>query len=187
MDMRELRFGVEIETTKRTRQTVAEAVCTVVGGTVRHVGHPACYDPWEVTDARGRIWKVVADSSLTSIVRGDEGQDAMASWGRQEDSGWPPRLPRRGTAGRPPRRAHSGSTEVAFGEGGEGMSDLWKCPAARAGRGPDLRPQFRAGPGSLAPREVRAASSHRTPQKTLSTGPQPYGGSLECGGSTRMA
>ena len=63
MDMRELRFGVEIETTKRTRHTVAEAICTAVGGTVRHVGHPASYDPWEVTDTQRRIWKVVADSS----------------------------------------------------------------------------------------------------------------------------
>jgi hypothetical protein len=67
MDLRDLRFGVEVETVGKTRQTVAEAICTVVGGTVRHVGHPACYDPWEVTDARGRIWKVVADSSLTSV------------------------------------------------------------------------------------------------------------------------
>jgi hypothetical protein len=67
MDMRDLRFGIEIETTKRTRQTVAEAIRTVVGGRVRHVGQPACYDPWEVTDDRGRIWKVVADSSLTSV------------------------------------------------------------------------------------------------------------------------
>jgi len=67
MDLRELKFGIEIETIKRTRQTVAEAIRTVVGGTVRHVGTPACYDPWEVTDAHGRIWKVVADSSLTSV------------------------------------------------------------------------------------------------------------------------
>ena len=67
MDLRELKFGIEIETIKRTRQTVAEAVRTVVGDTVRHVGTPACYDPWEVADARGRIWKVVADSSLTSV------------------------------------------------------------------------------------------------------------------------
>ena len=67
MDLRELRFGIEIETIKRTRQTVAEAVRTVVGGTVRHVGTPACYDPWEVTDERDRVWKVVADSSLTSV------------------------------------------------------------------------------------------------------------------------
>jgi len=67
MDLRELRFGIEIETVRRTRQTVAEAIRTVVGGRVRHVGTPACYDPWEVTDERGRVWKVVADSSLTSV------------------------------------------------------------------------------------------------------------------------
>ena len=57
MDLRELKFGIEIETIRRTRQAVAEAICTVVGGTVRHVGQPACYDPWEVTDAQGRVWK----------------------------------------------------------------------------------------------------------------------------------
>jgi len=67
MDMRELRFGIEIETTRRTRQTVAEAIHTVVGGAVRYVGQPSCYDPWEVTDPRGRVWQVVADSSLTSV------------------------------------------------------------------------------------------------------------------------
>ena len=67
MDLRMLKFGIEVETVKRTRQTVAEAIRTVVGGTVRHVGTPVCYDPWEVTDAQGRVWKVVADSSLTSV------------------------------------------------------------------------------------------------------------------------
>jgi hypothetical protein len=67
MDLRELRWGIEIETVKRTRQTVAEAIRTVVGGTLRHVGSPACYDPWEVSDDRGRIWKVVTDSSLNSV------------------------------------------------------------------------------------------------------------------------
>jgi hypothetical protein len=46
---------------------VAEAIRTVVGGTVRHTGHPSQYDPWEVTDPQGRVWKVVADSSLTSV------------------------------------------------------------------------------------------------------------------------
>jgi len=67
MDMRELRFGVEIETVGKTRQTVAEAIRTVVGGAVRHVGYPTSYDPWEVVDARGRVWKVVHDASLTSV------------------------------------------------------------------------------------------------------------------------
>jgi len=67
MDMRELRFGVEIETVGRTRQTVAEAIRTVVGGAVRHAGYPSSHDPWEVTDSRGRIWTVVHDASLTSV------------------------------------------------------------------------------------------------------------------------
>ena len=52
MDLRELKFGIEVETVGRTRQTVAEAIRTVVGGTVRHVGYPSSYDPWEVADPR---------------------------------------------------------------------------------------------------------------------------------------
>lgn len=66
MDMRELTFGLEVETTGRTREQVAQAIQSVVGGEVRHVGYPASYDPYEVTDSRGRAWKVVADASLTS-------------------------------------------------------------------------------------------------------------------------
>ena len=38
MDLRDLKFRIEIAAVKRTRQTVAEAIRTVVGGTVRHVG-----------------------------------------------------------------------------------------------------------------------------------------------------
>ena len=64
--MRTLRFGIEIETVGQTRERVAQAIQQVVGGTVRHVGTPYCYDPWQVTDARGRIWKVMADSSLSA-------------------------------------------------------------------------------------------------------------------------
>jgi len=67
MDLRDIKFGIEIETIRRTRHCVAEAIQTVVGGQVRHTGTPACYAPWEVTDDRGRIWKVVADSSLNMV------------------------------------------------------------------------------------------------------------------------
>ena len=67
MDLRELKFGIEIETIGRTRQAVAEAIRTVVGGAVRHVGYPSSHDPWEVADSRGRTWKVVHDASLTSV------------------------------------------------------------------------------------------------------------------------
>lgn len=67
MDLRELRYGVELEVVGKPRQAVAQAIQAVVGGTVSHVGHPACYDPYEVTADDGRVWKVVADSSLTSV------------------------------------------------------------------------------------------------------------------------
>ena len=64
-DFRDLRFGIEVESTCATRADVARAIQVVVGGDVRHVGSPACFDPYEVTDSRGRIWRVVADSSLS--------------------------------------------------------------------------------------------------------------------------
>jgi hypothetical protein len=68
MKLQSLRFGVEVETTGRTRGTVAEAIRSVTGGTARHVGYPQAYDPWEVTAPDGRIWKVVSDASLTSVA-----------------------------------------------------------------------------------------------------------------------
>jgi len=67
LKLQELRFGCEIETIKRSRCDVAKAIQSIVGGDVRHVGSFSSYDPWEVKDERGRVWKVVADSSLTSV------------------------------------------------------------------------------------------------------------------------
>lgn len=64
--MKTLRFGIEIETIGQTRARVAQAIQSVVGGTIAHVGAPACYDPWTVTDRTGRVWKVMADSSLNA-------------------------------------------------------------------------------------------------------------------------
>ena len=62
--MNTLRFGIEIETIGQTREVVARAIQSVVGGEVRHVGTPFCYDPWKVIDHRGRSWQVMADASL---------------------------------------------------------------------------------------------------------------------------
>ncbi len=62
--MNTLRFGIEIETIGQTREVVARAIQSVVGGEVRHVGTPFCYDPWKVIDRRGRSWQVMADASL---------------------------------------------------------------------------------------------------------------------------
>ena len=62
MDLRDIRFGIEIETLGRTRADVARAIQSVVGGTGAHTG--GMYDAWEVTDLRDRVWKVVTDSSI---------------------------------------------------------------------------------------------------------------------------
>jgi hypothetical protein len=64
--MSTLRFGIEIETIGQTREVVARAIQSVVGGEVRHVGTPFCYDPWKVIDRRGRTWQVMADASLNA-------------------------------------------------------------------------------------------------------------------------
>jgi hypothetical protein len=64
--MNTLRFGIEIETIGQTREVVARAIQSVVGGEVRHVGTPFCYDPWKVIDQRGRTWQVMADASLNA-------------------------------------------------------------------------------------------------------------------------
>jgi len=62
--MQDLTFGIEIETIKQTRQTVAKAIQSVVGATVQHEG--LGYDAWTVKDAKGRSWKVVMDASLNA-------------------------------------------------------------------------------------------------------------------------
>ena len=67
MDLREINFGVEIETVKRTRERVARAIHSVVGGEVRHTGRPVSFDPWEVVDDQGRTWKAVSDCSLINV------------------------------------------------------------------------------------------------------------------------
>jgi len=63
--LEQLNFGVELECGGQTRESVARAVQSVVGGTVQHLGGPP-YDPWCVTAPDGREWRVVADSSLSA-------------------------------------------------------------------------------------------------------------------------
>ena len=65
--MREISFGVEIETVRITRKRVARAIASVVGGVAQNIGRPHVFDPWEVIDDQGRKWKVVADSSLGHV------------------------------------------------------------------------------------------------------------------------
>ena len=65
MDLRELRFGIEIETVGETRKEVARAIKRVTGGSIIETGDDT-YDTWEVIDDRSRIWKIMADSSLSN-------------------------------------------------------------------------------------------------------------------------
>lgn len=62
--MKNINFGIEIETLGRTRETIAKAICRIVGGTYYHVG--GTYDAWKVKDAKDRVWKVVTDSSINA-------------------------------------------------------------------------------------------------------------------------
>lgn len=64
--MKTLNFGIEIETVGLSKERVARAIQTVVGGEVR-----GGYSAWEVVDARGRIWRAMHDGSLT---RGDNAE-----------------------------------------------------------------------------------------------------------------
>jgi hypothetical protein len=61
MTMKTLNFGIEIETVGLSKERVARAMQTVVGGTARVSGRGG----WEVLDARGRIWHAAPDGSLT--------------------------------------------------------------------------------------------------------------------------
>jgi hypothetical protein len=57
-----LRFGIEIETVGCSRDRLARAIQTVVGG--------VCYGS-EVRDEHGRTWKVVPDGSLSGTLNGE--------------------------------------------------------------------------------------------------------------------
>lgn len=58
--MKELRFGIEIETVGATREELARAIQRVVGGAVEYENRG-----WRVADTRGRSWRVVPDGSLS--------------------------------------------------------------------------------------------------------------------------
>ena len=53
MNHNEINFGIEIETVKRTREQVALAIHSVVGGTVQRAPNTLA-NIWQVQDLRGR-------------------------------------------------------------------------------------------------------------------------------------
>lgn len=63
--MKTLRFGIEIETVGQDRARLAQAIQTVVGGTI------GGYDSYRVTATDGRVWSVVRDGSLSGARNGE--------------------------------------------------------------------------------------------------------------------
>lgn len=47
-----------------TRQQAAEAVAALFGMTAQHSNSSRTYDPWEVTDNDGKVWRFVKDASI---------------------------------------------------------------------------------------------------------------------------
>ena len=47
-----------------TRQQAAEAVAALFGTTAQHSNSSRTYDPWEVTDNDGKVWRFVKDASI---------------------------------------------------------------------------------------------------------------------------
>ena len=62
MDLREQRFGIEIEMTGITRSAAAEVVAEYFGTSTRYLG--TYYDTYAALDPEGRQWKFMSDSSI---------------------------------------------------------------------------------------------------------------------------
>jgi hypothetical protein len=68
VSMKTLRFGIEIETVGLSREALARAIHTVLGG---NFAPEYANDAWLVTDGRGRAWRVVRDGSLSGSYNGE--------------------------------------------------------------------------------------------------------------------
>jgi len=63
------KFGIEIEFTGITRERAAEVAQGILNGQKRYAG--TYYGTWEVTQADGRVWKFMSDSSINCQVKRD--------------------------------------------------------------------------------------------------------------------
>lgn len=67
MDLRELRFGIEIELTGITRAKAAQVAADFLGGEMQLLG--TFYDTYAATDSQNRQWKFTYDSSIDTKKR----------------------------------------------------------------------------------------------------------------------
>lgn len=63
MDMKEQRFGIEIEMTGLSRQRAAQVLSEYFGRSISHDG--GYYGEYSVLDSQSRRWKVMSDGSIT--------------------------------------------------------------------------------------------------------------------------
>lgn len=63
MDLKDQRFGIEIEMTGVTRQMAAEVAAQYFGTSVRYLG--THYNTYAAIDSQGRQWKFMSDGSIT--------------------------------------------------------------------------------------------------------------------------
>ena len=64
MDLKDQRFGIEIEMTGVTRQRAAEIAAEYFGTSSRYVG--SGYDTYAALDSQGRQWKFMSDARITA-------------------------------------------------------------------------------------------------------------------------
>ena len=62
MDLKDQRFGIEIEMTGITREKAAEVAAEYFGTTSRYLG--TYYDTYAALDSQDRQWKFMSDSSI---------------------------------------------------------------------------------------------------------------------------
>ena len=81
MDMREQKFGIEIEMTGITRQRAAEVMAAYFSSVASYDG--GSYEVYSVRDAAGRRWKVMYDSSIEAQKKGGGYRNSSGSSGMQ--------------------------------------------------------------------------------------------------------
>ena len=69
LDLKDQYYGCEIEMTGITRQQAAEAVAALFGTHARQTHESQIYDPWEVRDQDGKVWRFVYDGSIRATQR----------------------------------------------------------------------------------------------------------------------
>ena len=82
MDLKDQRFGIEIEMTGVTRQQAAEVAAEYFGTRSSYVG--SYYDTYAALDSEGRQWKFMSDSSIESQRREGQGRVSAGSEYRTE-------------------------------------------------------------------------------------------------------